>query len=64
MKCECAPHLSHFEVLGLIFIGIIRAHIKCPGERQLRRTLSNTEVVQDEKGGGGSQVPKERIMDK
>lgn len=64
MKCECVPHLSYFEMLRLIFSGIIRAHIKCPGERQFRRMLSNTEKDQDEKGGGGSQVPTERIMDK
>jgi hypothetical protein len=37
----------------LIFMGILRAHIKCPGERQFRRTLSSMEKVQNGKGGGG-----------
>lgn len=64
MKCECVPDLSYFEMLRLIFIGIIKGPIKCPEERQFRRTLGKARRSTMKKGKGGSQVPTKRIIDK
>lgn len=58
-KFGCVPDLSYFEMPRLIFVGVIRAHIKCPGERQFRRTLDSMEKpVQNEKRKKGEKSQK------